>query len=178
MKKIVFVLGLMMGFEAVATEAPEKFQNPIFNDMLYSAGNKSMSHDIKVTPTSITDYDHKYSNEICKYVTENETAVLLKCKEADSNEPKYDTYRMFYIRYRSDFRKVGDGVYCHVWVCPFFWLEKEKKWEGFSLRPSLHLSKIDNCADEEDYWQNDTDMNCLEEFKARGWDKYISGGLE
>ena len=178
MKKIVFAVCLLMGFEAVAAEAPEKFQNPIFNDMLYSAGKKVFAHDIKVTPTSITDYDNEQESAICKYIAEDEKAILLKCRYTYEGNSEYNIYKMFYVRFRSDFRKVGEGVYCHVWRCTFFWHEKEKKWEGYDLRPRLQLSKINNCADEKDYQPSYPDMNCLEEFKARGWDKYISGGLE
>ena len=178
MKKIVFAVCLVMGFEVVAAEAPEKFQNPIFNDILYSAGNKSMAHDIRVTPMSITDYDNKYGNKICKYVAEDEKAILLKCRYIRDDKKEYDMYEMFYVRFRSDFRRIGDRIYCHVWRCRFFWLEKEKKWEGYDFKTTLHLSKVDNCTDEKDYQPSYPDMNCLEEFKARGWDKYISGGLE
>ena len=75
------IFSLVLGFEAFAGEAPEKFQNPIFNNKLYSGGKKVFSHDILITPTSITDYDNSAGNAECEYIAENEKSILLKCNE-------------------------------------------------------------------------------------------------
>ena len=74
MYKVILILSLMLGFETLAGEAPEKFQNLIFNNKLYSAGKKVFSHDILITPTYITDYDNEDSDAKCEYITEDERA--------------------------------------------------------------------------------------------------------
>ena len=182
MKKIVFALGLMMGFEAIAGEVPEKFQNPVFNDMLYSNGNRIFSHDIKVTPTGIKDYDDEQMDATCEYIAEDEKGFLLKC-----NYPKfldgdpYELYEMFYARYQVDFTNIGGNKECSVWNCSF--KVKNGKIEALGPNaPTSHSSKVYNCANEKDRWKDfkysGPKMNCLDELKERGWEKYIPGKWE
>ncbi|MBP5615831.1 MAG: hypothetical protein J6X42_04705 [Alphaproteobacteria bacterium] len=180
MKKIVFALGLMMGFEAVATEAPEKFQNPIFNDMLYSNGNRPFSHDIRVTPTSITDYDYPETSGVCEYILEDEKGFLLKCQYPDFIKG-YETYEMFYARYQSDFTNVSGKKWCEVWNCSFE-VKNGKIESSGNNAPISNLSNVLQCDGEKDTWKDFQDggpkMNCLDELKERGWDKYIPGKWE
>ena len=177
MKKIVFMLSLMVGLEAFAKEVPEKFQNPIFNDILYSGGNKSFSHDIKVTPTGIKDYDNEYGDATCEYIVEDEKGFLLKCKNVYN---KHTLYEMYYARYQSDFTNVGGSKKCSVWNCTFDIVDGKIDARGTNA-PTSYGSKVYNCAGEKDKWKDFSKgpyMNCMDELKERGWDKYIPGKWE
>ena len=182
MRKAILILSFILSFEAFAGEVPEKFQNPIFNNKLYSGGNKSFSHDILITPTYITDYDNKYGNEVCQYITEDEKGILLKCKNAYDKENAYNSYEMFFIKYKTDFRQTNGGLYCYVWSCDVFLDEKGRQRENFYMTAELHLSEVNNCDEEKDYYKDFKPdypkINCVEEFKTRGWDKYILGNLQ
>lgn len=179
MYKVILILSLMLGFETLAGEAPEKFQNPIFNNKLYSAGKKVFSHDILITPTYITDYDNEDSDAKCEYITEDERGILLKCNYFKLlGGVDYITYEMFYARYYRDFKDIGEDKTCDVWNCSFG--VKEGKIEELGANaPSALYSKIDNCTGEKDSFHDfptgGPKMNCLDELKARGWDKYIPG---
>lgn len=178
MKRIIFVLSMIMGLDAIAGEVPEKFQNPVFNDILYSGGNKSFSHDIKVTPTGIKDYDNEYGDETCEYIVEDEKGFLLKCTDIHDG---YELYEMFYARYQVDFTNIGGDKECSVWNCVFD-VENGKIVGLGTNAPTSHSSKVYNCAGEKDRWKDfkysGPKMNCLDELKERGWEKYIPGKWE
>ena len=177
MQKAVLIMFMMMSFEAFAEQAPQKFQNPIFNDMLYSGGNKSFSHDVKVTPTSITDYDTSQTSGVCEYLIEDEKGFMLKCEYPDFIKG-YVTYEMYYARYQTDWTEVNGGKWCNVWNCSFEVEDGIIQALGVNA-PNSHYSKVYNCAGEQDRWEDfpigGPKMNCLDELKERGWEKYIPG---
>ena len=177
MRKFILILSFILSFEAFAGEVPEKFQNPIFNDVLYSGGNKTFSHDILITPTSITDYDNSQTNGICEYITEDENGFLLKCEYPDFIKG-YVVYEMVYARYQTDFRMTGGSLYCDVWMCSFEVENGQIQALGVNA-PENHHSKIYHCAGEKDSFHDfptgGPKMNCLDELKLRGWEKYIPG---
>ena len=177
MRKVVLILSLIVSFRVFAENIPQKFQNPIFNDMLYGGGNKSFSHDISVTPTSITDYDDEEMKGICEYLAEDEKGFLLKCEYPDDVEG-YTLYEMFYARYLTDFRAVGGEKGCSVWQCSFEVTDGIIEAWGENA-PMPHYSKVDNCEGEKDelhdFPPGGPKMNCLDELKARGWEKYVPG---
>lgn len=70
-----------MPVRAESEEAPKKFKNPIFNNIIYSE-NYNISHDSKVTPTYIKDLTTGYDEE-CSYITEDDKAIFLKCHSAE-----------------------------------------------------------------------------------------------
>ena len=177
MKKAILIFSFILSFEAFAGETPEKFQNPIFNDMLYGGGNKNFSHDLRVTPTSITDYDDGQTNGICEYITEDKNGFLLKCEYPDFIKG-YVVYEMFYARYQVDWTDIDKEKWCKVWQCSF--QVKDGKIEAHGENaPSPHYSKIYHCAGEKDSFHDfptgGPKMNCLDELKLRGWEKYIPG---
>ena len=179
MKKIIFAVVVLLSFEAVAADAPEKFKNPIFNDILYSGGNKTFAHDIRVSPTGIKDYDLPNDNIRCIYLAEDEKGFLLKCEYHDIGT--YEDYEFIYARYQTDFTKSGGGKYCDVWHCTFE-IENGKIEPYFENAPALHVSHVYNCEGEKDIWKDfghgGPTMNCLDELKARSWEKYIPGKWE
>lgn len=182
MKKIIFAVVVFLSLEALAEDAPEKFKNPIFNDMLYSGGNKSFAHDIRVRPTGIKDYDNEAQDYECVYLAEDEKGFLLKCDNTKLLEGDLiQRYKMFYARYQTDFTESGGGKYCDVWNCDFV-VEKGKIIGLGANAPVSHVSRVDNCAGEKDIWKDfghgGPKMNCLDELKARGWEKYIPGKWE
>lgn len=179
MRKFILVLSFILSFNAFAGETPEKFQNPIFNNKLYSGGNKSFSHDILITPTYITDYDNKYGDEVCQYVTEDEKGVLLKCKNAYDTENAYNSYEMFFVKYKGE--SYEGQKKCYVWECLIILDENgmPKKYQD-KFAP-IYVSKIFNCADEKDYYDehyNYEEIDCQKEFEDRNWQKYIPGRWE
>ena len=179
MQKVVLILALMFGFEAFAGEAPEKFQNPIFNNKLYSGGKKVFSHDILITPTYITDYDDNDSDAKCEYITEDEKGILLKCNYFKLlGSIDYIVYEMFYARYKTDWTSVDGTKQCNVWNCSYEVKEGKIEAQGANA-PSALESEIYNCAEEKDSFHDfptgGPKMNCLDELKLRGWDKYIPG---
>ena len=65
---LLILLAIAMPVRAESEEAPKKFKNPIFNNIIYSE-NYNISHDSKVTPTYIKDLTTGYDEE-CSYITE------------------------------------------------------------------------------------------------------------
>ena len=180
MKKFVLILSLVLGFEAFAGEAPEKFQNPIFNNKLYSGGKKVFSHDILITPTYITDYDNSNGNAECEYIAENEKSILLKCNEPHVlSQGDFWSYRLFFVKYKDEW---PDGKKeCNVWVCEIFLDDNGMPEEYQSKFAPIYVSKIFNCADEKNYYDehfNYEKIDCQKEYEDRNWQKYIPGRWE
>ena len=180
MKKFVLILSLVLGFEAFAGEAPEKFQNPIFNNKLYSGGKKVFSHDILITPTSITDYDNSAENAECEYIAENEKSILLKCNEPHVlSQGNFWSYRLFFVKYKDEW---SDGTKeCNVWVCEIILDNDGMPKEYQDKFAPIYVSKIFNCEDEKDYNKerpNYEKIDCQKEYEDRNWQKYIPGRWE
>lgn len=180
MRGIIFVISMFLSIEAVAGEVPDKFKNPIFNDMLYSGGNKNFSHDIRVTPISKKDYDDSDEDATCTYLVEDDTGFLLKCVPILKTR-KYELYEMFYARYQTDFTDVGGRKECNVWNCSFE-IKDGKIVPYGANRPVPNYSRVYICEDEKDYYNDfggdKPKMNCMDELKARGFEKYIPGKWE
>ena len=182
MRGIIFVISMFLSIEAVAGEAPDKFKNPIFNDILYSGGNKTFSQDIRVTPTSIKNYDNEVGDAICTYLVEDDKGFLLKCDNTKLlKNGVIETYEMFYARYQTDFTDVGGRKECNVWNCSFE-IKDGKIVPYGANRPVPNYSRVYICEDEKDYYNDfggdKPKMNCMDELKARGFEKYIPGKWE
>ena len=180
MRKFILILSLILSFEAFAEQAPQKFQNPIFNNKLYSGGKKVFSHDILITPTSITDYDDSKENAECEYITENEKAILLKCNEPHTlYEGVFRAYRLFFVKYKDEW---SDGTKdCNVWECLIILDDKGMPKTYQSKFAPIYVSKIFNCADEKNYYDehfNYEKIDCQKEYEDRNWQKYIPGRWE
>ena len=166
---LLILLVIAMPVRAESEEAPEKFKNPIFNNIIYSE-NYKISHDSKVTPTYIEDLMTGYDEE-CSYITEDDKAIFLKCHSAEKGRFEAITYEMYFAKYKTVFDATNKQT-CWVWSCNFHIVN------GFisNYFPAAMSSKVANCDDEEEYTTY-TEFSCLDELKARGWDKYIPAKL-
>lgn len=169
MKKILLLFFMFLSSSVQAKEAPDKFRNPIFNDTLWTS-NMNLAHNMKVTPTYIDELDYPYYST-CEYLTEDDKGILLKCHPSYMRDG-YTNYNMLYVRYK--YNKT-----CSVWLCLFEIDEGEVKAMGMGT-PSALSSNVFNCEDEEKEplsIEPLEPMNCMEELKARGWEKYIQKDL-
>ena len=167
---LLILLVIAMPVRAESEEAPKKFKNPIFNDIIYSE-NYNASHHSKVTPTYIKDLMAGYDEE-CSYITEDDKAIFLKCHHIDKELSKITYYEMFFARYKEIYKHPKEQKICRVWWCSFHIVN------GYitNYYMAAMSSKVANCDDEEEYTIY-TKFSCLSELKARGWDKYIPAKL-
>jgi len=173
-KMILWMLIVLFGCAPEVKKTPKLFQNPMFNEVLYGRGNKNSSHDMRITPTSLTDYVSPEANADCEYITEDAKGVLLKCKEKWIEEE----YLLIFSRYKAVYNH-GEDKWCDVWICSF--VVREGKISEGSTYLSTVSSKVFNCANEKDSFRdfkNGPKINCFDEIRARGWDKYISAKWE
>ena len=114
---LLILLAIAMPVRAESEEAPKKFKNPIFNDIIYSE-NYNASHHSKVTPTYIKDLMAGYDEE-CSYITEDGKAIFLKCHHIDKELSKITYYEMFFARYKEMYKHPKEQKICRVWRCSF-----------------------------------------------------------
>ena len=166
---LLILLVIAMPVRAESEETPEKFKNPIFNNIIYSSNYKT-SHDSKVTPTYIKDLMTGYDEE-CSYITEDDQAILLKCSPVEKGLFEAIGYEMFFAKYKTVFEYSKEQS-CNVWWCSFHIVN------GYITNDYMAAmnTKVANCDDEEEYTIY-TEFSCLSELKARGWDKYIPAKL-
>ena len=172
---LLILLVIAMPVRVESEDAPKKFKNPIFNDIIYSE-NYNASHHSKVTPTYIKDLMAGYDEE-CSYITEDDKAIFLKCHQTDKELSKTIYYEMYFARYKTVFEHIKEQS-CNVWWCSF---DIENGYITNYYMAAMS-SKVANCDDEEEYnWLDSNGNNfyisCLSELKARGWDKYIPAKL-
>ena len=168
---LLILLVIAMPVRAESEEAPKKFKNPIFNNIIYSE-NYNISHDSKVTPTYIKDLTTGYDEE-CSYITEDDKAIFLKCHSAEKGRFQAISYEMYFARYKEIYKHPKEQKICRVWWCSF----KIKNGVIATMNHAAPMSsKVANCDDEEEYTIY-TKFSCLSELKARGWDKYIPAKL-
>ena len=173
-KMILWVLIVLSGCAPEVKKTPKLFQNPMFNEVLYGTGNKNFSHDMRITPTSLTDYDSPEESVVCEYITEDAKGVLLKCK----NEWLKEKYLLIFSRYKAVYNH-GEDKWCKVWICPF--RIEEGKIDEYYTHLSTVSSKVFTCANEKDSFRdfkNGPKIDCFDEIRARGWDKYITAKWE
>ncbi len=178
MKKILpLICMLLVSFGAYAAETPKRFKNPIFNNILWTE-NKNMAHDTRLTPTHIYDLFFSEYDEDCKYITQDDKAVLLRCQGSDPEYSNVIFYHMFFIRgyYSSILEKRSR---CQVWQCSF---AEHEGYVDFDYRASSALLSSDvPCPDEKDHYQGrypPADPDCLEELLQRGWETYLPRKIE
>ena len=172
---LLILLVIAMPVRAESEEAPKKFKNPIFNDIIYLSNYKT-SRDSRITPTYIKDLMTGYDEE-CSYITEDDKAIFLKCHHIDKELSKITYYEMFFARYKTVFEHIKEQS-CNVWWCSF---DIENGYITNYYMAAMS-SKVANCDDEEEYnWLDSNGNNfyisCISELKARGWDKYIPAKL-
>ena len=173
-KMILWMLIVLFGCAPEVKKTPKLFQNPMFNEVLYGTGNKNSSHDMRITPTSLTDYDSPEESADCEYITEDAKGVLLKCKDQWGEE-----YLLIFARYKVAFDDDEENKRCDVWICSYE-IREGRISEG-STYLSTVSSKVFNCANEKDSirdFKNGPKINCFDEIRARGWDKYIPAKWE
>ena len=173
---LLILLVIVIPVRAKSEEAPEKFKNPIFNNIIYT-DNYKFARDSRITPTYIKDLMTGFDEE-CSYITEDDKAIFLKCHYADKDFLKTTSYEMYFAKYKTVFEYSKEQS-CNVWWCSF-----DIK---YGVVDSMHhaaamSSKVANCDDEEEYKSFDSNgkvfyVYCLSELKARGWDKYIPAKL-
>lgn len=78
---------------------------------------------------------------------------------------------MYFAKYKTVF-KYSKEQSCNVWWCSF---DIENGYITNYYMAAMS-SKVANCDDEEEYTMY-TEFSCLDELKARGWDKYIPAKL-
>ena len=162
---LLILLAIAMPVRAESEEAPEKFKNPIFNDIIYS-NNYKFARDSRITPTYIKDLMTGFDEE-CSYITEDDKAIFLKCHQIDKELSKTTSYEMYFAKYKTVFEYSKEQS-CNVWWCSFD-IEYGYITNYYIATMS---TKVANCDDEEEYTMY-TEISCLSELKARGWDKYI-----
>lgn len=79
---------------------------------------------------------------------------------------------MFFARYKEMYKHPIEQI-CRVWWCSF---DIEYGVIASMNHAAPMSSKVANCDDEEEYTTY-TEFSCLDELKARGWDKYIPAKL-
>ncbi len=195
-KYLLACLLIFLSVPAWSAEAPKEFKNPIFNDILWGVAPHA-ALDMYVTPTYI-DYTHSnlfgpqnisyeekfFRGKECKYITEDDKGVLLKCETVAPTWKKIRgnkiEYEFIFIRYRRVYSAPQNNN-CRVWNCTFsvkngkirLWGQEEKD------EPSPLYSKIYKCDDEElDSFESPKEPpECYDELIKRGWNKYIPGKL-
>ena len=195
-KYLLACLLIFLSVPAWSAEAPKEFKNPIFNDILWGVAPHA-ALDMYVTPTYI-DYTHSnlfgpqnisyeekfFRGKECKYITEDDKGVLLKCETVAPTWKKIRgnkiEYEFIFIRYRRVYSAPQNNN-CRVWNCSFsvkngkirLWGQEEKD------EPSPLYSKIYKCDDEElDSFESPKEPpECYDELIKRGWNKYIPGKL-
>ena len=173
---LLILLVIAMPVRAESEEAPKKFKNPIFNNIIYT-DNYKFARDSRITPTYIKDLMTGFDEE-CSYITEDDKAIFLKCHQTDKELSKITSYEMYFAKYKTVFEYSKEQS-CNVWWCSF---DIE-----YGVIASMHhaagmSTKVANCDDEEEYKSFDSNgkvsyVSCLSELKARGWDKYIPAKL-
>ena len=175
---LLILLAIAMPVMAESEEAPKKFKNPIFNDIIYSE-NYNASHHSKVTPTYIKDLMAGYDEE-CSYITEDDKAIFLKCHHIDKELSKITFYEMYFAKYKTVFEDTNNQI-CWVWSCSFTMRNGVIETSVLDHAAAMS-SKVADCNDEDEYPKYDSNgkvsyVSCLSELKARGWDKYIPAKL-
>ncbi len=195
-KYLLACLLIFLSTPAWSAEALKEFKNPIFNDILWGVAPHA-ALDMHVTPTHI-DYTHSnlfgpqnipyeekfFRGKECKYITEDDKGVLLKCvtvaptwKKIRGNKIEYE---FIFIRYRRVY-SAPQSNNCRVWNCTFSVDEGKVQLWGQERKhePSPLYSKIYKCDDEElDSFESPKEPpECYDELIKRGWDKYIPGKL-
>ena len=166
---LLILLVIAMPVRAESEEAPKKFKNPIFNNIIYSSNYKT-SRDSRITPTYIKDLMTGFDEE-CSYITEDDKAIFLKCHQTDKELSKTIYYEMYFARYKTVFEHIKEQS-CNVWWCSF---DIENGYITNYYMAAMS-TKVADCNDEEEYTMY-TEISCLSELKARGWDKYIPAKL-
>ena len=163
---------ILITSKAFAEEVPEKFKNPIFNNILWSE-NYNLTNHMRLTPNYTYDLENPRGNYKTTYIAESDKAVLVKYygEGFAKNNVSYELYfihEKYYLSREKRYR-------CNVWQC-IFDIKNGVFNPKYDISQNIYSSDLP-CPDEEERYTENTEaprIDCLEELRRLGWDKYIT----
>lgn len=166
MRKVLIILMILISGSALADGIPKKFKNPLFNHKMQLQGRAW--RDFEITPTFIKDFKTPEYSSKCEFITEDDKAIFLKCRDLTSDNDQSAYYEFYFIKYRLD-------QLCNIWNCSFWYYKNELRSPGRSVLSSSAADCEDelNEADIRDPRQKYPQPDCIQELYNRGWEKYL-----
>ena len=185
---------MMFSCTLQAQGTPKSFKNPIFNDTLWLTDDR-YSGDVRITPTYINDIDSSDDDEICRYIVEDDKAVLLECgyyKDTKYYQQDFSrkSYKLFIAKNKYYFDSCKLPYWCYQTYCMVYWCSffiENGYLSTWSPGSTSLNSLVDNCQNEFNlleqhplYKQSTVGyaLDCVQALKSRGWDKYIPAKIK